>query len=49
MDCDTIETLFEELDGYNLPEEAAAKFDAVRMKFDNFDYDGILKLLGDNE
>ena len=45
MDLDTIETVFEELDGYSLSEEAAAKFNDLKMMFDNFDYDGMVGLL----
>ena len=45
MDCDTIDTLFEELGGYSLPEEAAARFEELQKMYDNFDYDGMISLL----
>ena len=45
MDCDTIEDIFKEIDGYSIPEPYAHKLDSIRQYADVFDYDAILELL----
>ncbi|MCR5511537.1 MAG: DegV family EDD domain-containing protein [Lachnospiraceae bacterium] len=45
MDLDTIEAVFEEVNGYSLSDEVKAKFEDLRMKSDNFDYDGMIEML----
>ncbi len=45
MDCDAIDDVWKELEGYALPDDEAKKLEGIREKADNFDYDGILELL----
>ncbi len=49
MDCDTIETILNELKGYAIPKDESERFAAIREKADNYDYDGILSLLEDSD
>ena len=46
MDCDAIEEVFAEVEGYAIPESDKEKFKELKSKADNFDYDGIVTLLG---
>jgi HPt (histidine-containing phosphotransfer) domain-containing protein len=45
MDCDAIEEVLKEIEGYAIPENEIKKFKEVTAKADEFDYDGILKIL----
>jgi len=46
MDCDAIDEILAELDEYAVPESEREKMNAIRLKAENFDYDGILQVLG---
>ena len=45
MDCDAIDDVFKEIEGYEIPEDEAGKIDQLRRMADQFDYDGILEIL----
>ncbi len=45
MDCDTIETILNELKGYVIPQKESARFASIREKAANYDYDGVLAIL----
>ena len=45
MDCDSIEEVFQEMEGYAIPEKEREKYDKLCELADNFDYDGILEVL----
>lgn len=47
MDCDSIESIFNEMSDYSIPENESDKFNALKDKADVFDYDGILEVLND--
>ena len=46
MDCDRLESIFHEIEGYRLPEEEKALFGKLKCCADQYDYSGILELLG---
>ncbi|MBR6469432.1 MAG: DegV family EDD domain-containing protein, partial [Lachnospiraceae bacterium] len=46
MDCDKVEAIMKEISGYAIPETEKEKFDLIRQKADNLDYDGMLEALG---
>ena len=46
MDCDLIEDTLKELEEYSIPDEEKDKFNALCEKVKNFDYEGILEILG---
>ncbi len=46
MDCDMIEEAIGELSGYSIPEADCEKIAKIRKMAANFEYDGILQLLG---
>ena len=46
MDCDKIQSIMKEADGYALPESEQEKFRLIREKVKIYDYDGILEVLG---
>ena len=48
MDCDAIDAVFKEVEGYAIPEKEAEKFSALRRMADQFDYEGILEILNGN-
>ncbi len=48
MDCDAIDAVFKEVEGYAIPENEAEKFSALRMMADQFDYEGMLEILNGN-
>lgn len=45
MDCDAIDAVFKEVEGYEIPENESEKFNTLRKMADQFDYDGILEIL----
>ncbi len=45
MDCDAIEDVFKEVEGYAIPENEAEKFNALKEKAGLFDYEGMLEIL----
>jgi HPt (histidine-containing phosphotransfer) domain-containing protein len=45
MDCDILETVFKEIEGYTIPEKNAALWEKLKAASDSFDYDGLLSLL----
>ena len=47
MDCDALEGIIKELDDYTIPDSDIDKYSALCEKADNYDYDGILEMLGD--
>ena len=46
MDCDMLEDILGEIDGYRIPDAEKSKFDKVRKMADAFDYEGIKRILG---
>ena len=46
MDCDRIEEIMEEVGEYSVPESEKERFDTVRKKVSDLDYDGILEAIG---
>ncbi|WP_051688716.1 DegV family protein [Butyrivibrio sp. AE2032] len=48
MDCDAVDAVFKEIEGYAIPESEAEKFKALKEKADMFDYDGMLEILNAN-
>ena len=48
MDCDAIDAVFKEIEGYEIPEDEAGKMDELHKMADQFDYDGILEILNGN-
>ncbi len=49
MDCDRLETAFSDLSGYSIPEEYKEKYNMLKECSDNFDYEGIVILLDQQE
>ncbi|WP_051204945.1 response regulator [Butyrivibrio sp. VCD2006] len=47
MDCDALETAFEEMSSYAIPENEAELWKKVKAASDSFDYDGVISLLAD--
>ncbi len=45
MDCEKVEIIMKEIGEYAIPDTEKEKFDIVREKANNYDYDGILKAL----
>ncbi len=45
MDCDALEAVLKEIEGYAIPEGEAEKFRVIVEKIGNFDYEGILEIL----
>ena len=48
MDCDMVEDIFKEIEGYAIPGDERDKFDKVREKADKLDYAGMIALLRNN-
>ena len=48
MDYDIIQSIFNEMDEYRIPEEHAELFDKIRSSFQRFDYDVILDTLNNS-
>ena len=48
MDCDMVEDILKEIEGYAIPGEEKEKFDKVREKADQLDYAGMTALLRNN-
>ena len=46
MDTDAIEEAFSELSAYRIPADEKERLDKLKECFDNFDYDGMLSILG---
>ena len=46
MDCDGLESVFEEIDAYRIPEGQADLFKKLKAASDRFEYSKILELLG---
>ncbi len=46
MDCDMLEDILKEIDGYSIPDREKDKFDRVRQMAEALDYDGIIRILG---
>ena len=44
FDSDTLDTVFQEMDDYTIPDEEAERFEEMRERAEMFDYDGILSL-----
>ncbi|MBR1477665.1 MAG: DegV family EDD domain-containing protein [Lachnospiraceae bacterium] len=47
MDCDKLEEVFKSVGEYALPNEDKDKFKTLKEYSDNFDYDGIVNMLGE--
>ena len=47
MDCDTIEGIFKEIDGYTIPAPHAEKLEKIRQYSEVFDYEAIIELLNE--
>ena len=47
MDCDRLQAVFDDMEGYIIPEEEASLWDRLRTASDNYDYDVILQLMED--
>ena len=45
MDADSIAEAFKEIEDYSVPESEKEKFEALKEKYDNYDYEGIEELL----
>ncbi len=45
MDADSIADAFKEIEDYSVPESEREKFEALKEKYDNYDYEGIEELL----
>ena len=45
MDCDRLETVFAEMDGYSIPAKDAELWKKLKDASDNYDYEVILRLL----
>ena len=45
MDCDRLESIFDEMNEYSIPEKDAELFSKLKHASDNFDYDEIINLL----
>ena len=45
MDCDRLEEILEELDGYQVPEEEQERAGQIREKAELFDYEGVVGVL----
>ena len=45
MDCDRLESVFEKMDGYSIPEEDRELFNKIRAASDNFEYSAIIEML----
>ena len=46
MDCDMLEDILNEIDGYLVPDQEKEKFERIRQMADVFDYEGIVRILG---
>ncbi len=46
MDCDRLESIFDEMSGYRIPDAEKELFEKVKSAADDFDYDTILEILG---
>jgi hypothetical protein len=47
MDCDRLQAVFDDMEGYIIPEEEASLWDRLRTASNNYDYDAILQLMED--
>ncbi|MCR5101426.1 MAG: DegV family EDD domain-containing protein [Butyrivibrio sp.] len=47
MDCDMLEQVFDELKDYSIPDSDKERFNSIKKASENFDYEGILKLLSE--
>ena len=45
MDCDMVDDIMNEVNGYRIPDDEKEKFDKVRAKAEALDYDGMIALL----
>ncbi len=45
MDCDMVEDILKEMEGYVIPDEEKERFEKIREKADRLDYDGMITLL----
>ena len=45
MDCDMVEDIMKEVENYAIPDHEKEKFDRVREKADQLDYDGMIAAL----
>ena len=45
MDCDMVEEIMKEIDGYAIPEAKSERFGRIRQLADSLDYDGLLSEL----
>ncbi len=48
MDCDQVEDIMKEIEGYEIPDSEKEKFTLIREKADILDYDGIMEALGND-
>lgn len=48
MDCDALDNIFNELKDYKIPDSESKKYNDLHRFALNYDYDGILKILGDD-
>ncbi|MCR4787782.1 MAG: response regulator [Lachnospiraceae bacterium] len=49
MDCDRLENIFKEMDEYSIPKEEEELYTGLKEATWNYDYDGILSLLNNND
>ena len=45
MDCERLEAVFKDMEGYSIPEEYRSLYDGIKAASDKFDYSGILEIL----
>ena len=45
MDCDRLESIFDEMNEYSIPEKERMLYDKLKSAFDRFDYEEIVSLL----
>ena len=49
MDCERLESIFEKMDGYRIPEADRELFDKIRSASDNFEYSAIREMVADRK
>ena len=49
MDCDRLQAVFDDMEGYIIPEEEASLWGRLRTASNNYDYDAILQLMEDDK
>lgn len=47
MNCDELEDIFREMEDYTIPDSYREKYETIKQKAGDFDYDGILELFQD--